>query len=201
MECTRTDRIVQGWEEQGALSAADLAFVTEHLRTCRTCARKNAPLLTLFDRDASIPGPLRALAPSAGPADRVMVPPSSRRVFPAAGWAAIAAACLIMGAVIGFTAFRLQAPSPADEVVVRFELDAPGASSVVLVGSFSGWSTTRFPMRDPDRNGVWQVDVRLKRDSINTYNFVVNGSQWIVDPRSHAQVDDGFGGMSSVLRL
>jgi hypothetical protein len=56
-------------------------------------------------------------------------------------------------------------------------------------------------MHDPNRDGVWQVDVRLKRDSINTYNFVIDGKQWIADPRSQAQVDDGFGGKTSVLRL
>jgi hypothetical protein len=205
-ECTRTEGIVQAWEEQGVLSAADLAFVTGHLRTCGECARRNAPLLALFERDASVAGPDHAPEPElrTGFADSVMsrigasVP---RRVFPTAAWAAIAAACLVMAVGIGFAALRLKAPTASDQVVIRFELDAPGATSVSLVGSFSGWSTTKFPMRDPDGDGVWQVDVHLKRDSINTYNFVIDGKQWITDPRSQAKVDDGFGGESSVLRL
>jgi len=205
-ECSRVDRIVQAWEAQGVLSAADLAFVKGHLGMCGGCARRNAPLLELFERDASVSAFVQTPASetSAGFADRLMDHVGTgtpRRTFPAFGWAAVAAACLVMAVGIGVAVLRLQAPPPSDEVVVRFELDAPDAQSVALVGSFSGWSVARFPMHDPNRDGVWQVDVRLKRDSINTYNFVINGTKWIADPRSQAQVDDGFGGKTSVLRL
>lgn len=91
--------------------------------------------------------------------------------------------------------------TPSNEVVVRFELEAPGAKSVALVGNFTGWDASKLMMSDADRDGVWQISVRLKKDSVATYNFVIDGTRWVPDPRSPAQVEDGFGGQSSVLRL
>jgi 1,4-alpha-glucan branching enzyme len=88
-----------------------------------------------------------------------------------------------------------------NEVVVRFELALPEARSVALVGSFTSWDITRLPMAVSKGDGTWQVSVRLTKGLIYTYNFVVDGRRWITDPNASGQVDDGFGGHSSVIRL
>ena len=51
------------------------------------------------------------------------------------------------------------------------------------------------------RSGTWEITIPLRKGSMYTYDFLVDGQRWIPDPGSRTQVDDGFGGLSSVLRL
>ncbi len=208
-ECGRMEDIVRAWEETGSVAHADLAVLQEHCRTCSTCRRLHGPLLVLLASDAAQAGSAEGPAPAAAPTppgftDSVMQRiggRAPRRRLSAPAWAAVAAACVLLAAGIGVFATRAAGAAGSNEVVVRFELAAPGARSVTLVGSFNDWNTTKLRMSDHDKDGVWQIDVRLPRDSVNTYNFVIDGKTWVPDPRASAQVDDGFGGYSSVLRL
>lgn len=70
-----------------------------------------------------------------------------------------------------------------------------------LVGSFTGWETSKLPMGDADGDGVWEVSVRLRKDALHTYNFLIDGTRWVPDPAAESQVDDGFGGQSSIVAL
>ncbi len=203
-DCERVERIVRVWEEQGTLPASDHELIKAHCATCTACSRRYTMLLAFLQRDAR--GTSAAGAEEPGPAfiEKVMqrigtaVP---RKRLPPFAWAALAAACLLIFAGIGSASLWLRSAQRADEVLVHFELVAPGARSVALVGNFAGWDTTKYLMTDANRDGVWQISVRLKKGSLNIYNFVIDGSQWVSDPKSPTQVDDGFGGTSSVLRL
>ena len=84
-----------------------------------------------------------------------------------------------------------------DTVFVRFELLAPGARSVAVAGSFTGWRTDALPMVR-GAAGVWSITVPLPIGE-HRYEFVVDQTQWVPDPTAHSQVDDGFGGRNSVI--
>ena len=84
---------------------------------------------------------------------------------------------------------------------VHFHLVAPEAEHVVLVGDFTGWEASQLHLEDPDGDGIWETWVTLRRNSVYEYNFVIDGEVWISDPNASIQVDDGFGGESSLLRL
>jgi 1,4-alpha-glucan branching enzyme len=88
-------------------------------------------------------------------------------------------------------------PVPA-QVVTRFVLIAPEASSVHLTGDFVSWSREGIALEDPRGTGIWTTDVQLP-PGVYQYTFVVNGTQWVPDPRAVSQVDDGFGQTNSVL--
>jgi 1,4-alpha-glucan branching enzyme len=78
-------------------------------------------------------------------------------------------------------------------VRVRFRLDAPSASSVSLVGGFTGWQpTVRLRQEAP---GVWSAVVPLE-PGVHDYAFVIDGSEWVLDPLAQ-RVNDGFGGQNS----
>jgi 1,4-alpha-glucan branching enzyme len=111
---------------------------------------------------------------------------------------AIAAVLLVTG---GFLSWIWQIRPAREEVLVRFELIAPEARSVNLVGDFSDWDPHKFAMKDVTGEGNWQITIRLEKGQVYTYNFLMDGQQWIADPNSLRQVDDGFGGKSSVLDL
>ena len=84
-----------------------------------------------------------------------------------------------------------------DTVFVRFQLIAPDAEIVSLAGSFSEWTADAYPMKRED-GGVWSITLPLPVGE-HQYQFVVDGERWIPDPRSHALVEDGFGGTNSVV--
>jgi hypothetical protein len=89
------------------------------------------------------------------------------------------------------------AATTVDTVFVRFQLIAPDAQVVSLAGSFSDWTSDAYPMTQED-GGVWSITLPLPVGE-HQYQFVIDGERWIPDPRSHALVDDGFGGTNSVV--
>lgn len=83
-----------------------------------------------------------------------------------------------------------------------FEYD-PGArsvSSVSVAGSFNDWSVTAWPMTRDAGSGLWTLTRELE-DGEHQYKLVVDGSEWITDPRNPDTAPDGFGGSNSVLRV
>ncbi len=83
----------------------------------------------------------------------------------------------------------------------RFAYAPPAtARSVHVAGSFNGWSPTAWPMTWVESAREWQADRELA-DGDYQYKFVVDGSQWVSDPRAAASTPDGFGGQNSLLTL
>lgn len=111
-----------------------------------------------------------------------------RRTWPVAGWAAALAASVAL-AVVG-TRHR----SPGG---VTFELSAPAAGRVALIGDFNDWNPEANPL---ERGGQqWSVTLRLKPGRYR-YSFVVDGSNWQADPRTPVAEDD-FGTPTSVITV
>ena len=126
----------------------------------------------------------------------------SLRVSPLAAAAALA---VIVGASTWLTAVAVREPgtptlaaAPAGNVLVRFELLAPDARQVSLAGTFNQWNDSALTFSQNAETGVWSLTVPLPPGE-HVYNFVVDGREWVPDPRAHAQVDDGFGNTNSVI--
>jgi hypothetical protein len=90
------------------------------------------------------------------------------------------------------------APDGASQVVTRFVLVAPEASSVRLTGDFLAWSREGIALEDLRGTGIWTADVPLP-PGVYQYTFVIDETEWVADPRAVSQVDDGFGQMNSVV--
>lgn len=84
-------------------------------------------------------------------------------------------------------------------VYVQFVLEAPGAASVVVAGDFDGWEGSHA-LSDPDGDGTWSGRVPVQ-PGVHTYMFLVDGSDWITDPRAERYSDDGFGNRNAVLAV
>jgi AMP-activated protein kinase-like protein len=89
------------------------------------------------------------------------------------------------------------APTPAEREVVRFELFAPRASRVSLVGSFNEWNPAATPLSRDAGSGKWVVSVRLPPGR-HVYAFVVDGDV-TADPDAPRAADDDFGSTNSVV--
>ena len=80
---------------------------------------------------------------------------------------------------------------------VRFWFFAHSAKSVAIAGSFNRWNPESGRLSGPDKKGLWEITLPLPEGRYE-YRFVVNDSEWVLDP-SVPSVDDGLGGKNSIL--
>jgi hypothetical protein len=128
-----------------------------------------------------------------------------RRRWSVSPIAAIAACllCAVIGGV-AVTALRKDAsptPSvatavPTSALNVRFDLVAPTATQVTIVGDFNQWNAESLPMRRSADGRRWEIEVRLPPGRY-TYGFVVDG-KLTPDPRAPESASDDFGIPNSV---
>lgn len=85
-------------------------------------------------------------------------------------------------------------------ITVHFQLHAPGASRVELVGNFTAWQTGKILLKGPDASGHWIADVELP-EGRHEYAFLVDGQEWVADPFADVRRPDGFGRENAVLNL
>lgn len=91
-----------------------------------------------------------------------------------------------------------QNTTDAQAMAVHFELQAPDAGHVAVVGDFSQWQK-QIPMVKQS-NGTWVVDIPLTQGSYE-YAFVVDKNRWVQDPKARVHRDDGFGNRNAVLAV
>lgn len=73
------------------------------------------------------------------------------------------------------------------------------ASSVSVAGTFNGWNALTHPMTRDRQGSAWRTKLRL-RPGRHLYKFVINGSDWQVDPKAPSE-KDGDGNINSVLNF
>lgn len=74
------------------------------------------------------------------------------------------------------------------------------ATSVNIPGDANGWSPTADAMSRAGGTDLWYRTRVFESDARLDYKFVINGSNWILDPRNPNQVSGGFG-PNSELRM
>ncbi len=107
-------------------------------------------------------------------------------------------------ALIALTLFLLlvscaqKPPSPEAEAGgVRFSFLAPSAKSVAISGSFNRWDPDKDRLTGPDWKGIWTILLPLSPGRYE-YRFVINNSEWVLDPFMPS-VDDGLGDKNSLV--
>jgi len=183
------------WADAGQEPPAALA---EHAAGCRACARRLAAARLLAEGSG-----LRKAAPAAL-VSRVLEGLPRTQARPASTrwrWAAVPAAALLAAALSFGLTTRLRRPAGEETVVVRFVLEAPQAGRVSVVGDWNNWNPDKDRLRDEDGDGPWEVTLHLQKGQEARYQFLVDGERWMADPRAPLQLDDGFGGITSVLQI
>lgn len=90
-------------------------------------------------------------------------------------------------------------PAPAAELrEVSFAYTDEKATAVAVVGDFNDWNKDKHPMTLTD--GTWNCTLQLAPGR-HEYKFVVNNTDWVIDPKSTETVPDKYGSQSSLLVL
>lgn len=113
-------------------------------------------------------------------------------------WAvpALAGALAMLAIMMGVSRLALHPREP--RVMVHFQIHAPGAERVELVGDFNNWTPGSIRLRGPDASGHWTADVEMSEGRYE-YQFLVNGKTWVTDPDAVAHRPDGFGRENAVV--
>lgn len=128
--------------------------------------------------------------------------PFGARALAVAGLLAAAAV-----AVLWLGAGRNDARAPAGDATPRFaasrslvpfELDAPDADRVSLVGTFNDWDPAATLLHRPDRDSPWSVTVPLPPGA-HEYQFIVDGGRWVPDAGAPLAGAGEFGTPNSVV--
>jgi hypothetical protein len=153
-------------------------------------------------------GKLHAQAPAGLIADIMAALPTTRRqrlrawlarILPERRqWAipALAGAMAMLVTMLGV--WHLTSPAHPQRVLVHFQIHAPGAQQVELVGDFNNWSPGVIHLQGPDASGHWTANVDLPEGHYE-YQFLVNGKTWVTDPNAIAHRPDGFGRENAVV--
>jgi len=87
----------------------------------------------------------------------------------------------------------------ADQLkTVIFTIEAPGAKSVYVTGSFNDWSLDDT-CRMQERNGEWEAQIPL-RAGLYKYQFIVDGV-WKEDPKNEQKERNSFGDINSLIEV
>ena len=208
MECKGAADLVARWQAGDQPTAGETRAFSRHLEGCPSCRAAHGALQALLQRDA---GEREAGADPVLPValeDRIMeaihrmpAPRRATRALPRIPLrAGLAAAAILVVAIGVATGLALRAHGGA-YLTVSFVLDTPEARSVAVVGDFTGWKTSGYELSRRATDGKWEITVRLRRDRSYTYGFVIDGERWVPDPGAPESVEDGFGGVNSILRL
>ncbi len=80
---------------------------------------------------------------------------------------------------------------------ISFELDAAGAKSVYVTGSFNDWSLDENCRLKESDGGRWKADLLLKPGSYK-YQFIIDGV-WREDPNNPQKERNSFGDINSII--
>lgn len=146
-------------------------------------------------------------APAALTADIMASLPSRRRSFSEwmedflpdrRQWAVPAIAGALAMLVVMLGVWYLKPQTQVQQALVHFQLHAPGAQRVELVGDFNNWTPGAIRLQGPDASGHWTANVELPEGHYE-YQFLVNGKTWVTDPNATSHRPDGFGRDNAVV--
>lgn len=85
-----------------------------------------------------------------------------------------------------------------DLVAVHFDVYAPSAKTVEMVGTFSGWMPGKIALKGPDGVGYWGCSIKLHPGRYE-YLFLIDGVKLVPDGGTAARCPDGYGSQNSLV--
>lgn len=113
---------------------------------------------------------------------------------------ALGGATAMLVIMLGLARFQRGTPAGGQMISFHFELHAPGADHVELLGTFNHWKMGDIVLDGPDASGHWTATVELP-EGRHEYIFLVDGERWMADPKAATLRPDGFGHVNTVIQV
>lgn len=84
--------------------------------------------------------------------------------------------------------------------IVKLIYENRDAEGVHVIGDFNNWNSEGYGMKRIQGTYLWTVDIPLE-EGIYKYVFLIDNTEWAVDPFSQITVKDNFGNESSLIVL
>ena len=200
LNCRDVEFLIQDYLEE-ALLPSQRELLEAHLEVCPSCLELMNEMVRLdadFDEVPVVDAPddLDRRILSVVPGIVVAAPAAGRNGGGHLALLAAAAVILVVGIFLGGR-YDLATEGRYREVVMVY--DAPAAESVAVVGDFNGWDGEKHLMVRQG-SGPWRARLKIPA-GIYQYGFIVNGRQWVSDPRAEKLLEDGFGRENSLLLI
>jgi len=91
--------------------------------------------------------------------------------------------------------FKISTLTGYRPVELKFYALRENPKTVAVAGDFSDWNSLQMERKN---DNCWVITLKVKPGKYQ-YSFVIDGNEWVPDPGSPRQVEDGFGGVNSVL--
>ena len=84
--------------------------------------------------------------------------------------------------------------------IVKLIYENRDAEGVHVIGDFNNWNSDGYGMKRIQGTHIWTVDISLD-EGVYKYVFLIDNTEWVVDPFSQITVKDNFGNDSSLIVL
>ncbi|HLF17361.1 MAG TPA: AAA family ATPase [Candidatus Omnitrophota bacterium] len=85
-------------------------------------------------------------------------------------------------------------------IPIRFFIEAPGAKSAYVTGSFNDWALDEScRLKEAKESGRWEIDMPLK-PGVYKYQFIIDGV-WKEDPNNPQKERNSFGDINSLIEV
>lgn len=206
MNCGKIKKILDFYIEK-ELSGQTAEKVEKHLKKCPLCQKEMNSYNKIYNSIGKVFSPpdnfTQSVMARLTTYKKVAAKPKKRGIFfnfifQNFYWKLAGAAVSIFLFIILYrVGIKEDFPPPLKETeTITFTLYMPDAQSVWLVGDFNRWSPADFHLED--EYGHWKITVSLKQGRYQ-YGFIVNGSEWIADPKAERFAEDGFGGRNAII--
>jgi len=173
--------------------------LSSHAEGCRECQNRLDSALSLIKAQSAAGKPSPFLAARINEKLRTVKPKERRRPVM---YTSLAAALAVVLIAIGLLAGPFKGNRKGEtELLVKFTLEAPAAEQVYVVGDWNDWNATANPLFDDNADGLWETNIKLEAGKEYRYQFYIDDSKWVADPKAPLKIDDGFGGQNSILRI
>lgn len=200
LNCRDVEYLIQDYLEESLLPSQQ-ALLEAHLEFCPACLELMNEMVRLdadFDEvpAVDVPADLDSRILSVVPGIAMVDTATGRNGGGHLALLAAVAVILVVGVFLGGR-YDLATEGRYREVVMVYY--APAAESVAVVGDFNGWNGEKHLMVRQGK-GPWRARLKLPA-GIYQYGFIVNGRQWVSDPRAEKLLEDGFGRENSLLLI
>jgi hypothetical protein len=173
----------------------------EHAQVCPSCARKLQTAHLLSGKKCIDDDQMRTERVTQAVMRKILEhkhkkPGMSRWVLAAAAVAAFIIAVFVPPLRPGIPG---GVQETTDFTAVILDVDVPDAQQVSVVGDWNNWDPEAQELKKSTNDTLWVIEMKLEKGREYRYQFVIDGEKWVPDPDAAIKIDDGFGGVNSVL--